>query len=69
MALSLLVPRAFDAGLADRLAVGDDRQDLHGRPRQAHRPWRIQVPLHRRGHVTGGHQPELVAVAQQELST
>jgi hypothetical protein len=46
MALSLLVPRAFDAGLADRLAVGDDRQDLQGRPRQRHRSRRVQVPLH-----------------------
>jgi hypothetical protein len=47
MALSLLVPRTLSMpGLADRLAVGDDGQHLHGRPRQADRPRRTQVPLH-----------------------
>jgi hypothetical protein len=42
IALSLLVPRtlsmpAWLTGLADRLSVGDDRQALHGRPRQLSR--------------------------------
>src|SRR5260370_32422251 len=36
---------ALDAGLADQLAVSDDRQDLHGGPRQRHRSRRIQMPL------------------------
>jgi hypothetical protein len=46
------------------LAVGDDGQHLHGRPKQAHRPRRVQVTLHRGGHLSGRHQLEVVTVAQ-----
>jgi hypothetical protein len=45
-------------GLADRLSVGDDRQHLHGRPRQCHRSRRVQMP-------TGGIKSDL----QQPVET
>ena len=60
----------LDHGLGHRLAVGDDRERLHGRPAQARRALGVERALHRPGHLRAGDQLDrLVGALEHQPAT